>query len=120
MANSFRTYTRYAAIADTITITNINPEYNQLFVAAKYYSNEDFAEGNAVIPTGGTIDILGRANGSGAYGNLHNADVEDAPLDCTAAGNVMSTNIPLDSIQCIPSSITGATHYRITVSAKEV
>ncbi len=119
MANTIRTYTRYATSTDTIDI-KINSGYNQIFAGAKYYSNGDFAEANAVIPTGGTIAITGRPNGTGGYGSLDNAVTSGEPLNCTEAGNVLSTNIPLDAIKCVPASIVGATHYKITVSAKEM
>lgn len=117
-SNTLRTYVRYAAVGATVDIT-INPEYNQVFAGCKYYSDNTYLDGAAVTPSAGTIAITGRPNGLGAYGNLDNSLIADNPLDATSPGDVLTTNTPLDALKFVPTGITGATNYRITVTAKK-
>lgn len=99
------------ASASTVTLDNIDPHFNQLFVAAKYFS--DATGDTEVTPTAGTIAVEGRPNGAGGYSSL-----SMSPLDCTDTGDYASTSVPLDSIRFTPTGITGAAYYQITVTAK--
>lgn len=120
MDNIIRTYTRYGTATETIGPFDISPTYNQLFATVSYYSSSAFTEATLVTPSAGTIEITGRANGAGGYAKLNNSVTADADLLATAPSNVLSTNTPLDSLKCVPSSVAGATHYRLTITAKSV
>lgn len=107
-----KVYNAVGAVANQTEISPIDPQFNQLFVTAKYFS--DSSLNNEVTPTGGTIAIQGRPYGAGGFSTL-----SMSPLDCTDTGDFGSSSVPLDALRFIPASIAGATHYQITATAKD-
>lgn len=87
---------------------DLNPSFNRVFVCAKYFNN-----GVEVTPSAGVINVTGRPNGAGGYG-----DFDNSPIDCTDSSYYVSTDVPLDSLSVTPSGISGATDYKITITAK--
>ena len=111
MADRYRVYTRHGTIDDTIDIP-LNINYNQLFVGFTYYADASFTA--EAIPTSGTMTVTGKPNGTGGFALLDNGVV-----DCTDVSATASTNVPLSALGISPAVIVGASHYRVTVTAKE-
>lgn len=107
-----KVYTVGGPMASQTDISPIDPQFNQLFVTAKYFS--DASLNTEVTPTAGTVAIQGRPYGAGGFSTL-----SMSPLDCTDPGDFGSSSVPLDALRFTPTSIAGATHYQITVTAKD-
>lgn len=95
----------------SFTFDSIDPQFNQLFVTASYFTDED--GDTTSTPVSGTVTVAGTPNGAGAADAL-----SGSPLDCTSPSVFASTNVPLESIDITPSGIVGAGFYQITVTAK--
>lgn len=106
-----KVYSASGTIGTTLNITSVDPNFNQLFVTANYYSDANLE--TPVTPGAGTIAIQGRPNGAGGFSNL-----SMSPLDCTDTGDFGSSSVPLDALRFTPIGVTTATHYQITVTAR--
>jgi hypothetical protein len=105
-----RSYIIPGLVSEGKTIIVDSRFYNWI-ATATYYSDEYITP---VTPSAGTMGVLGTVVGAGGAGLF-----ADSPLDCTDVTDFASAGFPLESITSAPVGITGATHYRLTITGTE-
>ena len=98
------------AVASTITIENINPSKPHGQAGLEFYS--DSGGTTPVIPTAGTVAI--------GVKTVNTPQVFEAVTGGTITASTPTTvnfSGSTIAVQAVPTGITGATHYRLTVTA---
>ena len=62
----------------------------------------------------GTIAVEGIAEGSRTYTSFANS-----PIDTAVAGSIASAASPIKTLRCTPTTVSGATHYEVTVTSND-
>ena len=101
--------TARGAVADTLTV-GVRSDRPQVFASFKFFDSADYD--NEVTATGGTIEVTGKPVGASGY-----FEISGSPLTASDAGDYAEQGSSLESVRGTPSSITGATHYLMTVIA---
>lgn len=108
-----KVWTARGTVASTLTVSDPDMKnYPHLFVAFEYHDASTYD--SPVTPGAGSITVSGKINGSGGYSSL-----PTTPIDCTDVSDTDNGGAPFVSIQAVPTGITVATHYIMTVTANE-
>ena len=108
-----RIYTLMGAVDETLT-TAVEPSFIAHQCVASYYPDDTFTAGTEVVPTGGAIEIKGRAVGASAF------DVfAGSPLIADNVNAMATARGIVNAYEAVPTSIEGATHYKVTFVASE-
>ena len=96
------------AVDEAYTEDHIDPHKPHCYAGLKFYSD---AQGtNEVTPTGGTVPITVKTRNSGYFEAPPSNTIDaTAPTTVNWAANTAQ-------VRATPSGITGATHYRMTVT----
>jgi hypothetical protein len=97
-------------VASVVTVS-IPKLYNSGTVTVLFYDSE--ALDNEVEPSAGELRLSGRLVGYSNYTQL-----AKGVLPCSSQC-IATYRGRLNSIQCVPSGIVGATHYKVTVIAED-
>ena len=83
--------------------------YPHVFVTFSYFTDSQGAP--ASTPSSGAIDISTRYNGAQGFTTL-----SSSPIDCSSEGAFADCAGPSVEFKAVPTGITGATHYQMTVT----
>ena len=110
-----KVWTTRGTVATTLTVSDPDMKnYPHVFVSFSYYDADTFDEADAAVPSAGTISVSGRVNGSQGY-----ASFADPTVDCTDISDTSNVAQPMNSVKAVPTGITTATHYSMTVTGNE-
>ena len=104
-----KVYQARGTVTDPLTIP-VDPNYPHIFVAVKYYTDNTYS--TLAEPLAGTISVSLQPNGAQGY-----AASSGTPIDCTDLGSYTSDGLCAESVKAVPSGISVATHYQVTVTA---
>lgn len=107
MSNS---YQKKALVSETITM-DVDKRFYNWTATVSYYSNVDETP---AVPSGGTIAVTGLIPGATGY-----SDFNLSPLDCTNISDYCTAGVPLSGVKITPTGVTGATHYKVTITGTE-
>lgn len=103
-----RIYSAQGLIADTLSI-NVDTAFLNFTAVVQFYSDEFITP---VEATAGTATVSGHIPGA-----FSNTEFNGSPIDATDGTAYSSAGIPLDAVVSSTAGITGATHYKLTVTA---
>ena len=101
--------TARGAVGDALTV-GVRSDRPHVFASFKFFDSADYD--NEVTATGGTISVTGMPVGASGY-----FEIFGSPLTASDASDYAEQGSSLESVRGTPSSITGATHYLMTVIA---
>jgi len=104
-------YTATEAVANTINL-DVNWELPSCYVAVRYYDADPaLGAANEVTPGAGTVTVTAKLVNHGKF-----VDITDGVFNCTIVNSFASYKGNASSIKAVPSGVTNATHYSVTVS----
>lgn len=89
-----------------------DPNFNQLFVAAAYFTDSTME--TVATPTAGTLTVEGKVNGSNGWSEL-----DSSPLDCTDDSDYVSAGAPLSEVRVTCAGLDAGLYFQVTVTAKD-
>lgn len=105
-----KTYRAQDAVANTVTIENLDPTFPRVTVAISYFDDEALT-----IPSAspvGTFAVEGITKGGQTYTSFANS-----PIDAAVDGSFASAASPIQTVRVTPTGVSGTSYYQVTVTA---